>query len=60
MYWKCRSEDEKKVLSAKIGGCKTIKSILKIFEFQKTNNVPLTEIRFRREARCRFFEIQKF
>ena len=31
MYWKCRSEDEKKVLSAKIGGGKTIKSILKFF-----------------------------
>ena len=41
-------------------GRQIIKSILKIFEFQKTDNVPLSEIEFRREARCRFFEIQKF
>ena len=36
-----------------------IKSILKIFEFQKTDNMLLSEIEFRREARCRFMEIQK-
>ena len=58
MYWKCWSEDENLVLSPKIGGRLTIKSILNIFEFQKTNIEPLTELRFRREARCRFFEIQ--
>ena len=37
-----------------------IKSILKIFEFKKKENVPLSEIEFRREARFRFFEIPKF
>ena len=33
---------------------------VKIFEFQKKENVPLSEIEFRREACFRFFEIQKF
>ena len=41
-------------------GRQIIKSILKIFEFQKKENVPLSEIEFRREARFRFFEIPKF
>ena len=60
MYQKFRSEDENRVLSAKIGSCNIIKSILKILEFQKTENVLLSEIQFRREARSPFFEIQKF
>ena len=60
MYWKCWSEDENQVSSPKIGRCRTIKSILKILEFQKTKNVLLSEIQFRREARSPFFEIQKF
>ena len=60
MYQKFRSEDENRVLSAKIGSRNIIKSILKILEFQKTENVLLSEIQFRREARSLFFEIQKF
>ena len=60
MYQKCWSEDENQVLSAKIGSRQIIKSILKFFEFPKTDNVPLSEIEFRREARFRFFEIPKF
>ena len=60
MYQKFRSEDENRVLVAKIGSRNIIKSILKILEFQKTENVLLSEIQFRREARCRFLEIQKF
>ena len=60
MYRKCWLEDENRVLSAKTGGRQTIKSILKFFEFQKIDNVLLSEIQFRREARCWFFEIQKF
>ena len=60
MYQKFRSEDENRVLSAKIGSRNIIKSILKIFEFQKKENVPLSKIEFRREARFRFFEIPKF
>ena len=60
MYQKFRSEDENRVLSAKIGSRIIIKSILKILEFQKTENVLLSEIQFRREARSPFFEIQKF
>jgi len=60
MYQKFRSEDENRVLSAKIGSRNIIKSILKILEFQKTENVLLSEIQFRREARSPFFEIQKF
>ena len=55
MCRKCWSEDENEVSSPKIGGHQIIKSILKIFEFQKTDNVPLSEIEFRREARCQFF-----
>ena len=43
-----------------VSGRIIIKSILKIFEFQKKENVPLSEIEFRREARFRFFEIPKF
>ena len=60
MYQKCWSEDENQVLSAKIGSRQIIKSILKIFEFPKTDNVPLSEIGFRIEASCWFFQIQKF
>ena len=60
MCRKCWSEDENEVSSPKIGRCRTIKSILKIFEFPKTDNMLLSEIEFRREARCRFLEIQKF
>ena len=60
MCRKCWSEDENEVSSPKIGGRQIIKSILKIFEFQKKENVPLSEIEFRREARFRFFEIPKF
>ena len=60
MYQKFRSEDENRVLSAKIGSNNIIKTILKILEFQKTENVLLSEIQFRREARSPFFEIQKF
>ena len=60
MYQKFRSEDENRVLSAKIGSRNIIKSILKILEFQKTENVLLSEIQFWREARSPFFEIQKF
>ena len=60
MYQKFRSEDENRVLSPKIGSRIIIKSILKILEFQKTENVLLSEIQFRREARSPFFEIQKF
>ena len=60
MYQKFRSEDENRVLVAKIGSRIIIKSILKILEFQKTENVLLSEIQFRREARSRFLEIQKF
>ncbi len=60
MYQKFRSEDENRVLVAKIGSRQIIKSILKILEFQKTENVLLSEIQFRREARSPFFEIQKF
>ena len=60
MYQKFRSEDENRVLVAKIGSRNIIKSILKILEFQKTENVLLSEIQFRREARSPFFEIQKF
>ena len=60
MYWKCWSEDENQVSSPKIGSRQIIKSILKIFEFPKTDNVPLSEIQFRREACCPFLEIQKF
>ena len=60
MYQKFRSEDENRVLSPKIGSRNIIKSILKILEFQKTENVLLSEIQFRREARSPFFEIQKF
>ena len=41
-------------------GRQIIKSILKTFEFTKTDNMLLSEIEFRREARCRFLEIQKF
>ena len=60
MYQKFWSEDENRVLVAKIGSRQIIKSILKILEFQKTENVLLSEIQFRREARSPFFEIQKF
>ena len=60
MYQKFRSEDENRVLVAKIGSRQIIKSILKILEFQKTENVLLSEIQFRREAHSPFFEIQKF
>ena len=60
MYQKFRSEDENRVLVAKIGSRNIIKSILKILEFQKTENVLLSEIQFRREARSPFLEIQKF
>ena len=60
MCRKCWSEDENEVSSPKIGSRQIIKSILKIFEFPKTDNMLLSEIEFRREARCRFFEIQKF
>ena len=60
MYQKFRSEDENRVLVAKIGSRQIIKSILKILEFQKTENVLLSEIQFRREARSPFFEIQNF
>ncbi len=60
MYQKFWSEDENRVLVAKIGSRIIIKSILKILEFQKTENVLLSEIQFRREARSPFFEIQKF
>ena len=60
MYQKYRSEDENRVLSAKIGSRNIIKSILKIFEFPKSDNMPLFEIQFRREACSRFLEIQKF
>ena len=55
MYQKFRSEDENRVLVAKIGSRQIIKSILKILEFQKTENVLLSEIQFRREARSPFF-----
>ena len=60
MCRKCWSEDENEVSSPKIGGRLTIKSILNFFEFLKTNNVPLSEIEFWREARCWFLKIQKF
>ena len=60
MYQKFWSEDENRVLSPKIGSRNIIKSILKILEFQKTENMLLSEIQFRREARSPFFEIQKF
>ena len=60
MYWKCWSEDENQVLSPKIGSRQTIKSILKIFEFPKSDNMPLFEIQFRREARCRFWKFKNF
>ena len=60
MCRKCWSEDENEVSSPKIGSRNIIKSILKILEFQKTENVLLSEIQFRREARSPFFEIQKF
>ena len=60
MYQKFRSEDENRVLVAKIGSRQIIKSILKILEFQENENVLLSEIEFRREAHCRFFQIQKF
>ena len=60
MYQKFRSEDENRVLVAKIGSRQIIKSILKIFEFPKTDNVHLSEIQFRGDARCPFLEIQKF
>ena len=60
MCWKCWSEDENEVSSPKIGGRQIIKSILKIFEFPKTENVHLSEIQFRRDARSRFLENQKF
>ena len=60
MYQKFRSEDENRVFVAKIGSRQIIKSILKILEFQKTENVLLSEIQFWREARSPFFEIQKF
>ena len=60
MYQKFRSEDENRVLVAKIGSRQIIKNILKIFEFPKSDNMPLFEIKFRREARCPFWEIQKF
>ena len=43
-----------------VSGRQIIKSILKFFEFPKTGNVLLSEIEFRREARCRILEIQKF
>ena len=33
-------------------GRQIIKSILKIFEFPKTDNMLLSEIEFRREAHC--------
>ena len=57
---KCWSEDENQVLSAKIGSRQIIKSSLKIFEFPKTENVHLSKIQFRRDARSRFLENQKF
>ena len=60
MCRKCWSEDENEVSSPKIGSRQIIKSILKIFEFPKSDNMPLFEIQFRREARCPFLEIQKF
>ena len=60
MYQKYRSEDENLVLSPKIGSREIIKSILKNFEFPKSDNMPLFKIQFRREARCLFLEIQKF
>ena len=60
MYWKCWSEDENQVLSPKIGSRQIIKSILKIFDFPKTENEHLSEIEFRREARCWFLKIRKF
>ena len=60
MYQKFRSEDENRVLVAKIGSRQIIKSILKIFEFPKSENEHLSEIRFRRDARSRFLENQKF
>ena len=41
-------------------GRRIIKSILKIFEFEKNDNVLLSEIQFQREARRCFFQIQKF
>ena len=59
MYQKFWSEDENRVLSAKIGSRQTIKSILNFFEFQKTDNVLLSEIEFRKEARRSFFEFPK-
>ena len=43
-----------------VSGRIIIKSILKIFEFQKKENVPLSEIEFWREACCPFLEIKKF
>ena len=60
MCRKCWSEDENEVSSPKIGSRQIIKSILKIFEFPKTDNVPLSEIKFWREVCCPFLEIQKF
>ena len=60
MCRKCWSEDENEVLSPKIGSRQIIKSILKIFEFPKSDNMPLFEIQFRREARGWFLKIQKF
>ena len=60
MYWKCWWEDENQVSSPKIGSRQIIKSILKIFEFSKTDNVHLSEIQFRRDAHSRFLENQKF
>ena len=55
MYQKYRSEDENQVSSPKIGSRNIIKSILKILEFQKTENVLLSEIQFWREAHSPFF-----
>ena len=52
MYQKCWSEDENQVLSSKIGGRKKIKSILKILEIKKTDNLLLSEILLPREAHC--------
>ena len=40
-------------------GRQTIKSILKYFEFQKTDNVLLSEIELNWEASRQFLEIQK-
>ena len=44
MCRKCWSEDENEVSSPKIGSRQIIKSILKIIEFPKSDNMPLFEI----------------